>query len=226
MFVRVWLHRVCAVVVLGLLLSAFSVQAKGQSSTMRFAPSKEPGSVYSTSKLPVCQRSFDPYKVPRSFLKKCGVKTIPLAAVKPLPGGGKAYIFYDHGTKTIFPVPPKGFNTCKATDKQLAEYGLPPRSQGHTSGNGKCRPLHITPPGPYLVEGTMMLSGGRPSTGSADTAISSTSVSTSPVGSTSSTTSNPSSIPNTGGQPLLPYVAALFMAAGGVMLLVLRRRVR
>ena len=227
MYVRAWVPWVFAVVVSIIFLVALPVQAKGQASTMRLAPAKEPGNMYSNSKLPACQRSFDPYKVPRSFLKKCGVKTIPLAAVKPLPGGGKAYIYYDHGQKTIFPVPPKGFNSCTATDKQLAEYGIPPRE--HTTGNVKCRPAIVKPQGPFIVE-TNMTSGEASSAGVGGGLMTSstgaTGASTLPVGSTSSTMSHTVDIPNTGGPDLLSYAAALFMAAGIVTLLVLRQRVR
>lgn len=105
MCVRVRLIWVFAVVVAILCVAALPTQAKGKAgTTKRYSPNSDSGSMYSTSNLLACQRSFDPYKVPRSFLKKCGVKTIPLVAVRPLPGGGKDYVYKDG---THMPVPPK-----------------------------------------------------------------------------------------------------------------------
>ena len=211
-----------------LLFTALPRQAKSETGTTRLYPPNNTGNIYSTSKLPDCQRSFDPYKVPRSFLKKCGVKTIPLIAVKPLPGGGKDYAYKDG---THMPVPPKGFNTCKATKKQRAEYNLPPRSWDYTPGkrNGRCHPAHITSAGPFIVA-TNMTSGGMPATGIGGGLMGSstgaTSTSSSQTGSTFSMISHPASIPDTGGPSLLLYAAALFVASGVVTLVVLRRSVR
>ena len=141
-----WIFAVVSV----LCVVALPAQAKGEAgSTTRSNPDTIDGSIYSTSSLPACQRSFDVHKVSRSFLKKCGIEIWPLKAVKPLPGGGKAYIYYVGGYKTVYRVPPKSLNTCNATDKQLAEYNLPPRSDGSTSGKGKCYP------GPFIITNNM-----------------------------------------------------------------------
>lgn len=226
MNVRARLIWVFAVVASILFLAVLPTQAKGQSGTTRHhSPNTIDGRIYSTSNLPACQRSFNVFKVSRSFLKKCGVKTIPLVTVRPLPGGGKDYVYKDG---THMPVPPKGFNSCTATDKQLTEYNFPPRE--HTTGNAKCRPAIVEPQGPFIVA-TNMTSGavsesGRGGGGNIGFSTGSTDASTSPAGSTSSTTSGSMGIPDTGGPSLLLYVAVLFMTAGIVTLLVLRRRIR
>lgn len=67
---------------------------------------------------------------------------------------------------------------------------------------------------------------GRGGGGNIGFSTESTDTSTSPAGSTTSAMSNASGIPDTGGPPLLSYVAALFVVSGVVMLVVLRRRVR
>ena len=224
--VRRWTFFLGAVMVLVFSVGALPVQARGEAGTTKRYPPSNTGNIYSNSKLPACQRSFDPYKVPRSFLKKCRVKIWPLKAVKPLPGGGKDYIYYVHGYETILTVPPKGLNTCNATNKQIAEYNLPPRSPGLTSGKAKCRSFGVAKPPPYLVDTTLTEPGMMGPMGSTDTMTSSTGASTSQAGITSSTMSNPAAIPDTGGLFFLPYAAALFMTAGVVTLLVLRRRVR
>ncbi len=225
MHTKAWSIRICTVVAALLCAAALSTQAKGESGTTKRYPPSSSGSMYSNSKLPACQRDFDPYKMPRSFLKKCGVKTIPLVTVKPLPGGGKDYVYKDG---THMPVPPKNFNSCTATDKQLAEYGMPPRE--HTTGDAKCRPAIVKSQGPFIVA-TNMTSGavsesGREGGGNIGFSTGSTDASTSPAGSTSSSMSNPAGIPNTGGPSLATYAAALFTAAGVMMLVVLRRHMR
>ena len=48
-------------------------------------------------------------------------------SVKPLPDGGRAYIYSIDGTTATFPVPPPGFDPLHASDAQLAEYGFQAR---------------------------------------------------------------------------------------------------
>jgi hypothetical protein len=48
-------------------------------------------------------------------------------AVKPLPDGGRAYVYSIDGTTATFPVPPAGFDPLHASDALLAEYGFQPR---------------------------------------------------------------------------------------------------
>lgn len=61
-------------------------------------------------------------------LRACGLLVFPLSAVKPLPGGGRAYIYNEgkYGVVTEL-VPPKHFDPLTASEAQLNEYGFPPR---------------------------------------------------------------------------------------------------
>ena len=72
MYMRVWPIWVCAVVAVVLCVAALPAQAKGEAGTTKRYPPSNSENIYSNSKLPACQRDFDPYKVSRSFLKKCG----------------------------------------------------------------------------------------------------------------------------------------------------------
>jgi peptidase A4-like protein len=68
----------------------------------------------------LCAKSYNPYEVAASSLRSCGDRLMTLSRVRSLPGGGKAY---SYGTYTQL-VPPAHFNVLKASDKQLAEYGI------------------------------------------------------------------------------------------------------
>ena len=110
---------------------------------------------------PVCYNS-DPYKLSRAVQSACKIKRFPLKAVKALPGGGKAYIYIVDGYKTVFPVPPKGFNALKASAKRRAEYNLPPRPAGGPElkvWNKLMSHLHVGLQGPYIAQ--INLSAGR-----------------------------------------------------------------
>jgi hypothetical protein len=49
-------------------------------------------------------------------------------SVKPLPDGGRAYVYsMPDGSTATFPVPPAGFDPLHASDAQLAEYGFQAR---------------------------------------------------------------------------------------------------
>ena len=103
-----------------------------------------------------CNSSYDPYKVPRSFLKKCGVKIYPLKAAEKLPDGGREYIYRAEGVKQTYRIPPKGFNPLKASPKQLDEYGFPPRPSGGPElkqWKRMAKNFHFVKPPPYLVKG-------------------------------------------------------------------------
>lgn len=55
------------------------------------------------------------------------VTPIQPIAVKPLPDGGRAYIYSIDGTTATFPVPPPRFDPLHASDALLAEYGFQER---------------------------------------------------------------------------------------------------
>ncbi|MBX6765279.1 MAG: hypothetical protein IRY88_16655 [Rubrobacteraceae bacterium] len=103
-----------------------------------------------------CNSSYDPYEVPRSFLKKCGIKIYPLKAVKKLPDRGREYIYRAEGVKQIYKIPPESFNPLKASPKQLDEYGFPPRPSGGPElkqWKRMAENFHFVKPPPYLVKG-------------------------------------------------------------------------
>lgn len=225
--VRRWVFFLGAVVVLAFFVVAPPVRAQDKTVASNEYTGNGPTTSAARSNNPACNSSFDPYKVPRSFLKACGVKTYPLKAVNSLPGGGKAYIYYIQGIKTTFKVPPKGFNACKATDKQLAEYGLPPRPSG-TSRKVDCYPQVVKPP-PFIAEG-----GGSGTIGGTSSVAAGRGnfATTGALGGSpktqakASSSSQPARIPDTGGPLLLPYAAASLITFGVVMLLALRQRIR
>ncbi len=86
--------------------------------------------VRGSTNLQACGLWVDPYKSSMSKLKRCGFHAFPRRAVKRLPDGGKEYIYNVEGAKTVYKVPPAGFDPLKANDRQLREYGLPPRPNG------------------------------------------------------------------------------------------------
>jgi hypothetical protein len=101
-----------------------------------------------------CLRSYNPYAVATSFLRRCGDSVHPILKVKALPGGGKEYEYNVDGLATVNPVPPRGFNPLAASAAELAEYGYPARPSGGRALRDwivlmrRARPL---PPSRYLV---------------------------------------------------------------------------
>jgi hypothetical protein len=51
-------------------------------------------------------------------------------SVRALPDGGQVYVYDINGTRSLFPVPPKGFDPWSAPADELALYGLPARPVG------------------------------------------------------------------------------------------------
>lgn len=81
-------------------------------------------------------------------LRSCGDSIWPLLKVTKLRGGGMAY---DYGIYTQ-DIPPSGFNVLKASDKQLAEYGLPTHKQLGLQWNSVMgNAIHSAPAPRYLV---------------------------------------------------------------------------
>jgi hypothetical protein len=77
-----------------------------------------------------CRSSFDVFHYSTAALRACGYRVYPLSAVKPLPGGGHAYVYneYSGGVTTVTDlIPPEGFNPSTASNAQLDEYGFPTR---------------------------------------------------------------------------------------------------
>jgi hypothetical protein len=101
-----------------------------------------------------CHRSYNPYKVAKSFLRRCGDGIYPVLKVKALPGGGKEYEYNVDGLATVIQVPPRGFKPLRASAAKLAEYGYPARPRGGVALRNwivlmrRDRPLT---PSPYLV---------------------------------------------------------------------------
>lgn len=60
-------------------------------------------------------------------VSRSSVTPLQPISVKPLPDGGRAYVYSIDGTTATFPVPPAGFDPLHASDAQLAEYGFQPR---------------------------------------------------------------------------------------------------
>lgn len=97
----------------------------------------------------LCSRSFNPYKVKIGVLRSCGDKILWLQHVTPLRGGGNAY---SYGEVTV-DVPPAHFQVLRASDKQLAVYGIPTRKQLGSKWYGVMRHVRRFNPAPkYLVE--------------------------------------------------------------------------
>src|SRR5579864_623332 len=74
-----------------------------------------------------CHSQFDAYHVSKATRDLCGIATWPLAESHPLSGGGMEYIYYINGHKTVYRVPPKGFDALNASNAVLADYFLPAR---------------------------------------------------------------------------------------------------
>jgi hypothetical protein len=77
-----------------------------------------------------CKAQFDAYKVDGATRQACGIKTWPLAQLRSLSGGGSEYVYYMNGHKTVYRIPPNGFNFLRASDADLAKYQLPERPAG------------------------------------------------------------------------------------------------
>jgi hypothetical protein len=96
-----------------------------------------------------CLSSANPYDQSTSVLRSCGDVIYPLRQVTALPGGGKAY---DYGVYVQY-MPPPGFSILKASDSQLAEYGLPTRRELGASWYSMVKDVRrFAQPTPYLVE--------------------------------------------------------------------------
>jgi hypothetical protein len=96
-----------------------------------------------------CLDSTNPYAQSTSVLRSCGDVIYPLRHVTALPGGGKAY---DYGVYVQY-VPPPDFIVLKASDRQLAEYGLPTRREFSSSWYPMVKDIRrFAQPTPYLVE--------------------------------------------------------------------------
>lgn len=102
-----------------------------------------------------CAITGNVYSESRSLLTACGYHFLARAAVRVLPGGGKAYIYDQNGHQITFAVPPKGFDVLSATKAQLREYNLP----AWTSWGSKrtwdriMRKVRFTAPPTALIEG-------------------------------------------------------------------------
>lgn len=103
-----------------------------------------------TAVLQSCDRPFEAYAVPRSFLVRCGDHVFPLQHIERLPGGGEAYIYDVDGMSSVTRIPPPGFNPLTASASRVAEYSYPPRPSGGQalwSWKAIVRDMHfITPP--------------------------------------------------------------------------------
>jgi hypothetical protein len=118
--------------------------AAGASGAATVAPARSPGRVAA-----VCSRSFDPYKVSLAVARSCGDRVLPLLRSTPLPGGGRSY---DYGIYTWFQ-PPAHFNVRTASDRKLAEYGLPTHKRLGRAWYGVMgRIKHFLRPSAYLLQ--------------------------------------------------------------------------
>ncbi|MCL2323644.1 MAG: hypothetical protein FWC47_16235 [Oscillospiraceae bacterium] len=78
--------------------------------------------VATSDSITVVDATFDPTVIdPTSF------DTYYPSSITPLPGGGESVNFIINGVTNSYPIPPNNFNPKKATNEQLAEYGLPLR---------------------------------------------------------------------------------------------------
>jgi hypothetical protein len=75
-----------------------------------------------------CQSSFNPYDYTAEALEACGIPAYR-ATVTTLPSGGQRYSYYqpDGILYAETTMPPEGFDPRTASDRELAEYGYPPR---------------------------------------------------------------------------------------------------
>lgn len=110
----------------------------------------EPGPGTQPAKSADCQRQYNPYQKSQGFLTSCGDHIYPLLKVATIPGGGKEYTYNVEGAKTVYKVPPGGFDARAASDDTLKKYGLPTRAAVKAQGEqwsetvGDLHP--ITPP--------------------------------------------------------------------------------
>jgi len=101
-----------------------------------------------SSRPAICSKSYDPYRASATLLSSCGDEIMRLQSVTSLPGGGKAY-HYGQYTELL---PPARFNVLKASDKTLAEYGLPTRKKLGRQWYGVMRHFrHFLPAPSFLV---------------------------------------------------------------------------
>jgi Peptidase A4 family len=101
-----------------------------------------------------CKAEFDAYKVSEATRQACGIKTWRLAQRRSLPGGGNEYVYYLNGHKTVYRIPPNGFNPLQATDTDLAKYNLPSRPTGGAQlarWATMMSRIHIVTPPSFLV---------------------------------------------------------------------------
>jgi hypothetical protein len=106
-----------------------------------------------------CLRSFDPYKMPLSFLRMCKDGVYPVQRTIKLPGGGEAYVYDVAGVKTTEYFPPPGFNPLTASQARLAEYDYPARPGGGVALRTwlrAMRSVHPARPAPFLVTDTAL----------------------------------------------------------------------
>jgi hypothetical protein len=98
---------------------------------------------------------FNSYAYSRAAVSGCGYRTFPRKAIKPLPGGGHAYVYVENGHTVKFLVPPAGFQPATATAAQLAEYGLPARPKNQADlahWDAQMSKARSAVPPPFLTE--------------------------------------------------------------------------
>jgi hypothetical protein len=111
-----------------------------------------------------CAAITSPYGTAKSLLRACGYTIYPLRRVIKNADGSTTYLYRVAGHKVTSVAPPAGFNPLKATNRQLAKYGLPTRSAlGARAWRKLMSHFSYAVPHGYLVAGppTMRLANCR-----------------------------------------------------------------
>ena len=98
----------------------------------------------------------------------------PLRAIKPLPGGGREYVYEEpSGAPFTMAVPPASFDAARASASELATYGIPPEPPAsspeyaiwkETISQG----IRFATPPPFIAEAPPSSSPDAPATSSAE----------------------------------------------------------
>src|SRR5215472_16181210 len=101
-----------------------------------------------------CAAISSPYGTAKSRLRACGYTIYPLRRVIRNTDGSTTYLYNVGGHKVTNVAPPPGFDPLKATNRQLARYGLPTRSAlGARAWRGLMSHFSYAVPHSYLVAG-------------------------------------------------------------------------
>ena len=101
-----------------------------------------------------CAAISNPYGTAKSRLRTCGYTIYPLRRVIPNSDGSTTYLYNVGGHKVTSVAPPPGFDPLKATNRQLASYGLPTRGAlGARAWHNLMSHFSYAVPHSYLVAG-------------------------------------------------------------------------